>query len=293
MLQLATLAVTLLAAACGSSTPTGPSPPTPVPTPPVAATHALAGRVTDATTGQGVSAAGVQFMTGINAGRLAVSGTDGRYALAELRAGAGLVRVYGPQHAAVERTITLPTDASADFSVIATTASNTIAPFTYRGTVWDSRGAAVSGAAVSMIRDSGANPLAVVITGADGTFTVTVQTIASTVRVSRDGHIPVENAAPLPVTSSTDVNVTLPRITRYGLQEIPPLRVGQNAALMAEVVTDDGLTSIGRAYVSTTSSNEAVASIALGSIAARAPGTTVITASYSGLTATLNLQVIP
>jgi hypothetical protein len=282
-----------VAAACGSSTPTGPSPTTPVPPPPAAQTHVLSGRVIDAATGQGVASARIQFMTGVNAGRLTVAGSDGRYTLSELRTGSGLMRAYGPQHSAVERTIALPAAADVDFTVTAATPANQPAPYTYRGIVWDSRGSPVSGATVSMIRDSGANPLAVVTTGAEGSFTVTTQTTANTVRVTRDGHLPRENPAPPVLSATTEVNVTLPRITTYRLQEIPPLRVGQSATLMAEVVTDDGLTSVGRAYESTSSSSETVASAELGNILARAPGTTVITAFYSGLTATLTLQVIP
>jgi hypothetical protein len=232
-------------------------------------------------------------MTGVNAGRIGVAASDGRYTLFSLRAGSGLVRVYGPQHGAVERTVALPAAADVDFAVTASGPSAQQPPFTYRGIVWDSRGSPVSGAIVSMIRDSGANPLAVVTSGAEGTFTVTTQTTANTVRATRDGHVQVENPAPLALAPTTEVNITLPRITTYRLQEIAALRVGQSATLIAEVVTDDGLTSTGRTYVSTTSSNEAVATAELGSVLARAPGTAVITASYSGLTATLTLQVIP
>ncbi|MGH9349142.1 MAG: hypothetical protein ACRD26_17945, partial [Vicinamibacterales bacterium] len=270
-----------------------PSPP-PVPAPPAGHTHTLAGRITDADSGQPVSAARVQFMTGVNAGRLASTGVDGRYSLSELRAGSGLVRGYGPRHAAVEETISVPVDVAADFVLTATTPGSTAAPFTYRGTIWDSRGAPVGGAAVSMIRDAAANPLAVVTTGADGTFTITTQSTASIVRVTRDGHLPVENPAPPPLASTTVVNVTLPRITRYALQAIQPLRVGQSATLTAEVDTDDGLTSVGRAYISTTSSDEGVIAVTgLGAIVARAPGTATITAAYSGLTTTLSVQVLP
>ena len=290
--QLAFL-VGIVAVACGSSTPTSPSPTPPIPAPPAAETHTLLGRVVDAATGQGVGSARVQFMTGVNAGRVAVAGSDGRYSLSALRTGSGLVRAYGPQHAALERTVALPAAADIDFAVTASGPSSQQPPFTYRGIVWDSRGSPVSGAIVSMIRDSGANPLAAVTSGAEGTFTITTQTTATTIRVTRDGHVPAENPAPLALAATTEVNITLPRITTYRLQEIPALRVGQSATLIAEVVTDDGLTSVGRTYSSTMSNNEAIATAELGSILARAPGTAVITASYSGLTATLTLQVIP
>jgi hypothetical protein len=282
----------VVAIACGESSPTGPSTPAPTVPPPAAQTFTVSGRITDSASGQAVSTARVQFMTGVNAGRMAAATTDGRYTLAELRAGAGLVRVYGPQHAAAERTMTIPAEGPVDFALTSTTPATIQPPFTYRGVVWDSRAAPVGGAAVSMIRDSGANPLAVVTTGADGTFAVTTQTTANFVRVTRDGHVTVENTAPLVLGPTTEVNVTVPRITRYVLQAVAPLRIGQSAILMTEVTTDDGLTSVGRAYVSTVSSNEAVAAmVGLGSVVAQAPGTAVVTAAYNGLTATVNIQV--
>jgi hypothetical protein len=282
----------LLAVACGESSPTGPSTPPPTVPPPAAQTFSLSGRITDSATGQGVSTARVQFMTGINAGRVAAPSTDGRYNVGELRAGAGLVRVYGPQHTPLERTLTVPVEGAVDFALTAAPGGSVQPPFTYRGVVWDSRGTPVSGASVTMIRDSGANPLAIVTSGGDGTFTVTTQTTASFVRVTRDGHVTIENTAPLAVGATTEVNVTLPRITRYALQAVAALRVGQSATLATEVTTDDGLTSVGRAYVSTVSSNEAVVAVSgLGNVVAQSPGTVVITAAYNGLTATVNVQV--
>ena len=287
--------VCALAAACGGNSPSGPTPvDAPPSTPPSTQTFTMSGTVRDAATNDPVTSARVQFMTGINAGRIAVADSLGRYSLSELRAGAGLLRAYGPLHAASERTVTIVGDVQADFGVSRLTTSPPPPPYTYTGTVWDSRGTPVGGAAVTMIRDSGANPLGIVTSGADGTFTITIRTSANTVRVSRDGFVQRENPAPYLHTSTATVNVTIARITRYALQPIQPLAVGGNATLLAEVDTDDGLRSVGRAYTATRSSDEAVVSVAgSGVIIARAPGTATITTEYSGMTAILNVTVVP
>ena len=284
----------VLTAACGSDRPTGPTPVPPAVPPPASQTFTLSGTIRDVSMNAPIVAANVQFMTGINAGRLASSGSDGRYTLSSLRAGTGVVRVYGPEHAATERSYTVAADATLDVGLTRTVAATLPAPYTYAGTIWDSRGNPVEGAAVAVIRDSGANPLGIVTSGTDGTFSITTQSTANLVRVSRDGFVSVENPAPPALDTRTVVNVTIPRITRYALQAIPALRVGQTATLQSEVDTDDGLTSVGRAYTSTTSSNEAIAAVSgLGALVARAPGTATVTAVYSGLTATQNVQVIP
>jgi hypothetical protein len=284
----------VLIAACGGDSPTGPTPVPPTVAPPSGQTFTLSGTVRDSSTNAPVPSARVQFMSGINAGRLAVAGTDGRYALSGLRAGTGVVRVYGLEHAATERSYPIVADATLDVGLARATAAAPPAPYTYAGTVWDSRGQAVAGAAVTVIRDSGANPLGIVSSGADGTFSITTQSTATFIRVTRDGFVSVENAAPPALQPVTVVNVTIPRITRYALQPLASLRVGQSAILTADVETDDGLTSIGRAYTSTTSSDEAVVAVSgLGAIVARAPGTATVTASYSGLTATTAITVVP
>jgi len=288
------LVLIALTGACGSDSPTGPTPVPPPVAPPAGQTFALSGTIRDSSTSAPVPSARVQFMSGINAGRLAVSGSDGRYSLSGLRAGTGLVRFYGLEHAASERSYTVAADATLDISLSRTFAAVPPAPYTYAGTVWDSRGQAVAGAAVTVIRDSGANPLGIVSSGADGTFSITTQSTANIIRVTRDGFVSVENPAPPVLQLVTVVNVTIPRITRYALQPIASLRVGQTATLVAEVDTDDGLTSSGPAYTSTTSNDEAVVAVtALGSIVARAPGTATITASYSGMTATAAVTVVP
>jgi hypothetical protein len=235
-------------------------------------------------------------MTGINAGRLAATGSDGVYTLSGLRAGSGLVRAYGPEHTALEVTVVIPllTAATLDFVLGRVPARPNPGPYTYSGTVWSSRGEPVPGAAVVLSRDSGGNPLGIVSSGGDGTFSITTQSTASTIRVARDGFVSVENPAPPALDSTTVVNVTIPRITRYALQPVPDLRVRQGATLLTEVDTDDGLQSVGRAYTSTTSSNEAIVAVTgPGTIVAQAPGTATITAIYSGLTATATITVIP
>jgi hypothetical protein len=290
-------AIVSLAAACGGSSPSGPTPTTPpVIQPPAAETFTISGTVRDSSTNAPVAAARVQFMTGINAGRLASSGSDGQYSLSGLRAGSGVLRAYGPEHAPLEITLTVPIPAAAplEFALSRVPVRTAPGPFTYTGTVWDSRGTPVSGAAVIVIRESGADPLGLVTTGADGTFSITTQSTANAIRVTRDGFVSVENPAPLPLESGAMVNVTIPRITRYALQAVPNLRVGQSATLMTEVDTDDALRSTGRAYTSTTSSDEAVVAVSgLGTIIGRAPGTATLTATYSGLTATGSVMVIP
>ena len=285
----------LIAAACGGSSPSGPTPPVPPPVQPSAGqTFTLSGTIRDSSTSAPVPSARVQFMSGINAGRLAVAGPDGRYTLSGLRAGAGVVRTYGPEHAASEQTYTIAGDATLDVGLTRRPAVSTPAPYTYAGTIWDSRGEPVAGAAITLIRDSAANPLGIVTSGADGTFSITTQATANSIRVTRDGFVSVENPAPPALLPTTVVNVTIPRIVRYALQTVPTLTVGQSTTLITEVDTDDGLRAVGRTYTSTTSSSEAILAVSgLGSLIARAPGTATVTAIYSGLTATQNVQVIP
>jgi hypothetical protein len=284
----------LFAAACGGGSPSGPTATTPTIPAPAGQTFTLSGLISDASTSAPVQSARVQFMSGVNAGRLATTSADGRYALSGLRAGSGLVRIYGPQHAASERTYAIGGDATLDISLTPRPLVTTSPPFTYVGVIWDSRGDTVSGAAITAIRDSGANPLGIVTSGPDGTFSITTQSTANAIRVTRDGFVTVENPAPPALQATTVVNITIPRITRYVLQAVPNLTVGQSAILTTEVETDDGLRSVGRAYTSTTSSNESIVAIAgLGSVVARAPGTVTVSAIYSGVTATQSIQVIP
>ena len=289
------VSIAALAVACGSSSPSGPTAPTPPPvTPPAGQTFTLSGTVRDSSTSAPVPGARVQFMTGINAGRINSASLDGSYILTGLRAGSGVVRVYGSEHAATELTYTVGGIGTLDVSLTRTSRSPLSRPFTYAGIVWDSRANPVAGAAVTMIRDSGANPLGIVTSGADGVFSITVQSTANFVRVTRDGFVLAENPAPPALEPTTVVNVAIPRITRYALQAVPNLTVGQSATLVTEVDTDDGLRSIGRAYSSTASSNESIVAVAaLGVIVARAPGTATVTAVYSGLTSTQNIQVVP
>ena len=285
----------ILALSCGQSSPTGPTPVTPpAGTPSTGQTFTLSGAVRDAATTEPVRSARVQFMTGVNAGRLAVTDDTGRYVLTELRAGTGTVRAYGPQHAPAERPIQIAADLQEDFAITRATVETARPPFTYTGTIWDSRGAPVAGAAVTIIRDSGANPLGIVTTGADGAFTITVQSSANVIRVSRQGYVQRENPAPPVLTGAAVANATIPRIVRYAFQPVAALRVGQTATLMTEVDTDDGLRATGRAYEATTSGDDAVVAIAsLGVIVARAPGMATIAGTYSGLSATIAVQVAP
>ncbi len=231
-------------------------------------------------------------MTGINAGRVGTTAGDGGYSITQLRAGAGGVRAYGPEHGVVERALTVTADTTADFVLGRAIRPAARPPFTYAGIVWDSLGTPVTGAAVSMIRDSGANPLAIVTSGGDGAFVVTTQTTANVVRVTRDGYVQIENPAPLALESLTVVNVAIPRIVGYQVQPVGTLRVGSTAQVMTEVATDDGLRSTGQFYASLISSNGGVAAIEGGQVIARAPGTATITAMYYGVTATLAVSVV-
>lgn len=283
----------LVAVQCGQDTPSGPGPaPSPIPTPPAARTYTLSGIVRDVATGMPVSFARLQFMTGINAGRLGMAESSGRYTLTELRVGSGRLSVYAVEYAAVERTYDVVADATLDLELTKTGVPDALPPFTYSGTVWDSLGSPIAGALVTLSRDSGGSTVAT--TGPDGRYSITVQQTPANLTVSREGFVSHQGFAPPPLAPITLANVSIRRIVRYTLQAVQPLSVGQSVILMADLDTDDGLRSTGRLYASTSSSNEAVlAAVGLGSLLARSPGTATITAVYFGVTTTMNVTVAP
>ena len=91
------------------------------------------------------------------------------------------------------------------------------------------------------------------------------------------------------------MDVVLVHIDRYTLVPILPLTVGQTARLEAQTDLDDGSTKRGLLFMQLTSSNPSVLHTEnyTGWIRGIAPGTATVTATYYGVTTTLQVRVVP
>ena len=170
-------------------------------------------------------------------------------------------------------------------------------PYIVRGLVRNGHGVPVPGAEVWIYGNNSPIDNRYGVTWTDGTGHYTVsspQRVPHAVRAMKDGHIPRDvSILGAPDTASTwTVDVVLVHIDRYALLPIAPLAVGGTARLEAHTDLDDGSTSRGFLYMQLTSSNPSVLHVErTGWVQAVAPGTATVTATYYGITTTLQIRV--
>lgn len=107
----------LLLAACGGGSPARPTPPGP---PSAPTFFSLSGTVNADAPTRPIAGARIEISDGLDAGRSATTGADGRYLLAGLRPGGFSIRVTADGYESQTRSVTLVADAVADFGLRAT-----------------------------------------------------------------------------------------------------------------------------------------------------------------------------
>jgi hypothetical protein len=170
-------------------------------------------------------------------------------------------------------------------------------PYAVRGLVRNGRGASLSGAEVWIYGNNSPIDNRYGVTWTDGTGRYTVsspQRIPQAVRAMKDGHIPrdVSILSGPDAPSTWTVDVVLVHIDRYTLVPILPLTVGQTARLDAHADLDDGSTQRGLLFMRLTSNDPSILQTEnTGWITGIAPGTATVTATYYGVTTTLQIRV--
>jgi hypothetical protein len=171
-------------------------------------------------------------------------------------------------------------------------------PYTVRGLVRNGRGASVPGAEVWIYGNNSPidNRYGTAATDATGHYSVvSPERVPHAVRALKNGHIPrdVSILGAPDATSTWTVDVVLVHIDRYTLLPIPPVTVGHTARLEAQTDLDDGSTRRGLLFMQLTSSDPSVLQVEsyTGWITGVAAGTATVTATYYGVTTTLQIRV--
>ena len=102
--------------ACGSKSPSAPTPDPPAPTPPTR--FSLNGRVTGAG-GAGIPTARVEVSAGVNVGKNAIGDNEGRYTLSDLIAGAMTLQVSAAGYTTQSSNVTIGANQTSDFTLTA------------------------------------------------------------------------------------------------------------------------------------------------------------------------------
>ncbi len=171
-------------------------------------------------------------------------------------------------------------------------------PYTVNGMVRNGRGVPVPGAEVWIYGNNSPidNRYGVTFTDAAGHYTVSSpQRAPQSVRAMKDGHIPrdVSILGAPDAPSTWTVDVVLVHIDRYTLLPISTLTVGQSVQLEAHTDLDDGSAQRGFLIFQLTSSDPSVVQVqtSYGRVQGVAPGTATVTATYYGVTTTLQIRV--
>jgi len=172
-------------------------------------------------------------------------------------------------------------------------------PYTVKGLVRNGRGALVPGAEVWIYGNNSPidNRYGVTFTDGTGHYTViSPERFPHAVKAMKDGHITRDVSiltGPDANSTVTVEDVVLVHIDRYTLVPIPPLTVGQSVQLEGQTDLDDGSTQRGFLISQITSSNPSVVQVQTnyGRVQGIAPGTATVTATYYGVTTTLQIRV--
>jgi hypothetical protein len=300
------LSALLCAGACSGATPTSPDSvqslqPVPQPPPTPAApdqTSVVDGRVVDEGTGQPLAAVKVDAVSGTVAYLLTTDAT-GTFRM-QLPVGVARFRLskegyvsYDKEHTLQAGTTTLQLPLKK--YIAPPQPSFPPPPYTYRGTITDTRGNPVADAEVVIYRND--SPIdgrtGRAVTDNSGRFTLISEQGGSGFQVKKRGYITMFGSpGPIAPDSSSTLNVSIPRIDRYVLTAPVSVKVGQDAEVKGFIELDNGSTMTAAGAVS--SSNPSVLNAIGGSwVRGVAPGTATVTATFDGVTGTLQVRVEP
>jgi hypothetical protein len=301
------LASTLAMLACGSSPQSGVTP-SPLP----ASSAGSATPTTFSVTGIVRGASGPLSDASVDLegpGRYSTrTDAQGAYRFSQVQRGEYVLRASSPGHANAEWPLTIEADTTRDVPLQpASSPPSTPAPFppppyTFSGTVRDSRRNPVGGAEIWLYSNS--SPIddrrGSGVADSSGRYTITLQRTAQTVRAMKDGY--VTNDVSILGTSSSGTtfvtDVTIRKIDRYTLLSPTSLKVGDVVRMEGRVELDDGSSVTGGCVCfQLTSSHPSIVAVDgtgnSGFIRGVAPGTATITGTYFGVTTTLVVRVNP
>lgn len=173
-------------------------------------------------------------------------------------------------------------------------------PYTFTGTVRDSRRNPVVGAEIWLYRNS--SPIddrrGTGFADSSGRYSIVLQRTAQSVRAMKDGYVP--NSASILAWSNSSAtfvtDVTIKKIDRYMLLSPTSIRVGELTRMEGRAELDDGSSITGGCVcVQLVSSDPSVVAIdgtgSSGMIRGVAPGSATITGTYLGVETTLVVRV--
>lgn len=211
--------------ACGSKSPSAPTPDPPAPTPPTR--FSLNGRVTGAG-GAGIPTARVEVSAGVNVGKNATSDNDGRYTLSELIAGAMTLQVSAAGYTTQSSNVTIGANQTSDFTLTAAPSQPERA--TLSGVISFPTAAPCLGAATVEVTSG---PDTGRVANADDTGRYLLPNLrlgAMTVRASAPGH----------QSKTESVTLTADQSTNFSLSPSPFLTTGR----AIDAVTQSGVGSL-------------------------------------------------
>jgi hypothetical protein len=299
------LAATLIMIACSCS-PQSEVAPSPVsgnaPADSAPQTGIFEGTVAQPDTGQRLEGVLVDAISGVGAGRATFTSGAGVFWL-ELPPGTTRLRWSKEGYVAREEQYTLVAGTRSEVQVwlqkVSSPAPFPPPPYTFTGTVRDSRRNPVGGAEIwlysndSPIDDRRGTGFA----DGSGRYTIVLQRTAQSVRALKDGYVPNDVSIFATSSSSTTfaTDVTLRKIDRYMLLSPTSIRVGDTARVQGRAELDDGSSVTGCVCFQLVSSDQSAVAIdgsgSTGVIRGVAPGTATITGTYYGVTATLVVRV--
>jgi len=172
-------------------------------------------------------------------------------------------------------------------------------PYTFTGTVRDSRRNTVGGAEIWLY--SNGSPIddrrGTGFADSSGRYTIVLQRTAQSVRAMSGGYVPSDVSIFASSSTTFVTDVTIRKIDRYTLLSPTSITVGELARVQGRAELDDGLSMMGCPCFSLVSSDSSVVAVdgtgSSGMIRGVAPGRATITGTYYGVTATLVVRVDP
>lgn len=265
-------------------------------------TGTFEGTVAQLDTGQRLEGVLVEATSGVAAGRATFTSGAGVFRF-ELPAGTTRFRWskagYVTREAEYVTTAGVRTEVQVFLQKAATPPPFPPPPYTFTGTVTDSRRNPVGGAEIWLY--SNGSPIddrrGTGFADSSGRYTIVLQRTAQSVRAMKDGYVPNDVfvfAAPSPSTTFV-TDVTIRKIDRYTLLSPTSIKVGELARMEGRVELDDGSSVTGCVCFSLVSSDPSVVAVdgtgSSGMIRGVAPGSATITGTYFGVTTTLVVSV--
>jgi hypothetical protein len=268
-------------------------------------TGTFEGTVAQLDTGQRLEGVLVEATGGVGAGRAAFTSGAGVFRF-ELPAGTTRFRWSKEGYVARDAEHTIVAGARSEVQVWLQQATPPAPfpppPYTFTGTVRDSRRNPVGGAEVWLYSNS--SPIddrrGTGFTDGTGRYTISLQRTAQTVRAMKDGY--VRNDASIFTTSSSGTtfatDVTIRKIDAYVLLSPTSIKVGELVRMEGRAELDDGSRVTGGCVCfQLVSSDPSVVAVdgtgSSGLIRGVAPGTAAITGTYFGVMTTLVVRVNP